>query len=738
MRRINGLIALLAVAGCVTNGPEGEGEVAIVERDTPVVVSPGFDLGEVMVQLRHSFRPDDRGFEAHVAIHEVTADLQGAIGFVPVHWPAAETAEEQTRVVGEAFHFETVEMLREHGESFDLTPTGVDVMGDGQLGIERGGVMEQLRNYAEGVEQTWTFAEAPAGEGDLRVEVATSGYEYVTQTAQGHHFRDPVSGLGVKYGLAYWVEANGERHSVPVAHEGDKLVIRVPEHVLDNSAYPAVLDPTVSAERVVNSPVSAPNAFDEDLPVVASNGSNFLVVWGDRRDLTTWDLYGAIVNSNGSVANSHGLPIFRGPGDQRVPAIAFNGTDYLVAWQDSAAGDQDIRGIRVDTSGAVIGSDFAISAATGDQTSPAIGVSGSTWVVAWEDSRTATKTAYAARVTSTGSVTDGSGVALSMDVADEVDVACEATSCLVVWEQKQTGEDIFGATFNVGSGAAGTPFALDTGSGRQLTPAVDFDGTNYGVVWSSSSDIVGVRVDTAGTLVDMMPVPVENGAGTQTQPDISWRGSQYLVVYQDNAAGNFNISGRRLDSSFMGVGGAINVSTAANDQRFPTVVYGPNRWLVTWHDKRLNGPEDIYASRISNVGTVQNSNGILVGRTGNRQTLPAVESDDANFLVVWTDNRAGGDFEIWGSLLSQSGVIRNHRGIATGSGIQQAPDLVYNKNNGQFLVTWHSDQAGDQDVYAARVTTTGNTITVLDAGGFVVSSATNDQRRSAVAVSDTN
>lgn len=731
-------VTVVALLGC---GNEPTRDLPLGgEADGPVIAE-GFDLGLAIDQVRHAFRPEGDHFEAYVHTHRVDATPTGAFDYRPIDWPEVAEGERQVPVVGDPAGFETVEVLRERGAVSELAVLDVVVEDRGTLAIERADLVERLRNHAEGVEQTWTFDAPPAGGGDLRVEVAVHGYDYVTQTAHGHHFSDPESGLGVRYGLAYWVESDGTRHDVPVVWETGKLVLRVPASVLDNSSYPATLDPTISSEKVVNSPVNSPNAFDEDLPAVASDGTEFLIVWGDRRNLTDWDIYGARVRQNGTSPNTYGIKIHTAAGDQLAPSVAFDGTNYTVVWQDGAGPERDIRGVRVDTSGALVGSAFDVSTAAGDQVEPDATANGSTIIVGWEDRRTATPTATVARV-SAGTVLDASGVAVSTVQSKAVDVACGGGTCLVSWTQGASPEDVWGAYFDPGAGTAAAAFAIDAGTGRQITPSASYDGTNFAVVYATQGaggfDIAGVRVDTAGTVLDMTPISIAAGAGLQSSPVIETLGSTHLVAFHDNAAGDYDIRGQRLDASLAAVGGAINICTVTGNQRQPSITASSNRWFVGWHDRRVSNAEDIYAARVSSAGTVQDSQGRLFGRSGNRQTLADVASDGTNYLVVWTDNRNSGDYEVWAALMSTGGVVRNQRSIASGAGTQQAPGLTYDPVNGQFLVVWHSDQNGDQDVFASRVTTTGNTITVLDGpAGFAVSTQTNDQRRAEVAFNGT-
>src|SRR2546421_11792365 len=65
------------------------------------------------------------------------------------------------------------------------------------------------------------------------------------------------------------------------------------------------------------------------------------------------------------------------PGDQLQPAVAFDGTNYLVIWDDTRSGGHDIYGIRVTPAGQVLDSGgIPISAAPSDQDQPAVAFDG--------------------------------------------------------------------------------------------------------------------------------------------------------------------------------------------------------------------------------------------------------------------------------------------------------------------------------------------------------------------------
>jgi fibulin 1/2 len=106
--------------------------------------------------------------------------------------------------------------------------------------------------------------------------------------------------------------------------------------------------------QVLGSPttVLAGATGDNPRPAVAASGSEYLVAWTDKRNLTSNDIYGARVSFGGVVLDSAGVPISTAPGDEGNAAVASNGTEYLVTWERSAA-TWDVTGARVATSGTV-------------------------------------------------------------------------------------------------------------------------------------------------------------------------------------------------------------------------------------------------------------------------------------------------------------------------------------------------------------------------------------------------
>jgi hypothetical protein len=120
-------------------------------------------------------------------------------------------------------------------------------------------------------------------------------------------------------------------------------------------------------------------------PAIAFGMGNYLVVWDDI--VGGNDIYGSRVSPDGEVLDSVGIVICMQPDSQCMPAVASDGSNYLVVWQDKRNGsDWDIYAVRVTPGGEVIGTNsIAICCEVGDQKYPAIAFGNTTYLIVWED-----------------------------------------------------------------------------------------------------------------------------------------------------------------------------------------------------------------------------------------------------------------------------------------------------------------------------------------------------------------
>jgi hypothetical protein len=113
------------------------------------------------------------------------------------------------------------------------------------------------------------------------------------------------------------------------------------------------------------------NEGDQSNPSTASDGTNYLVVWQDSAN-SQKNIWGIRVDSTGTLIDTEAFPISLAQSDQEYPMVAYDGNDYIVVWQDNRNGvDYDIYGAKVSIDGSVVDS-FVVSEALGDQLAPQI------------------------------------------------------------------------------------------------------------------------------------------------------------------------------------------------------------------------------------------------------------------------------------------------------------------------------------------------------------------------------
>jgi len=211
---------------------------------------------------------------------------------------------------------------------------------------------------------------------------------------------------------------------------------------------------------------------------LTSNGNDYFVVWEDYRNSSSIpDVFGARVTSGGTVSDANGIAISTVPGThERDPDTAFNGTDYLVVWEDSRNGpgsNLDIFGARISVAGAVVANSLPIATATSQERRPAIAraSSGSECLVVFYQAGIIRGT----RVASNGSVVQPAGFLIGSSAVSQVAVGALSAGYLVVWyAYNSIINDVYGARVTM------TGTVLDPpGSELKITDNSGLNGTPH-------------------------------------------------------------------------------------------------------------------------------------------------------------------------------------------------------------------------------------------------------------------
>ncbi|WP_044190650.1 Ig-like domain-containing protein [Hyalangium minutum] len=710
-------------------------------RMSPDTPGARFDLSAVIRRAHFAYRPEGHGWTAGHSTWSARV-TPGGLTFTPRHGALGLTGTPVT--------FGPLALSR-GGVALNSTVGNGTVSQDGSLTLSRGLAEEQFQNREDGIEQRWRLARMPEGEGDLLLRVPVKGLRFAGETSQGLHFAD-ASGLGVRYSHAAWTDAAGKRTELTARAVAGAVEFRVPAALLAGSSFPVLLAPTISPEFGLDTPVTDPGGGSQTAPAVASNGTDFLAVWADDRGGDV-DVYGARVSQSGAVLDPLGIPIAVALNAQQAPAVAFDGTNYLVVWSDGRRGSgSDIYGARVSPAGSLMDpSGLALSTSTTFtllMSAPAIAFDGTNYLVVWDEKIgfSSPTNLQGLRVSPAGSPV-GSPFFVSNAVGNQLaaSVAFDGLNYLAVWQDDRSGSsyDIYaGRISTAGAALDGSGFPVSTNSATQANPVVAFNGTLYLVAWEDSRnqaatgiDLYGARVTTAGGTLDTAGFALVQAASTQALPALARLGTQYVLAWQDLRSGELDVYAARLDANGAVLDGSgVGVATATGAQSTVAIASNGTNALLTWSDSRT---ADIIGARVSagSALTVLDSSGFTVSRSANSETNPAVAFDGTNYLVVWQDNRGSG-FDVYGVRVSGNGTVLDPAGftISGANGHQRNPAVAFDGTN--YLVAWEDTRlSASSDIYAARVSKTG---AVLDANGLSICPRFGAQEHPALAFDGAN
>jgi hypothetical protein len=337
-------------------------------------------------------------------------------------------------------------------------------------------------------------------------------------------------------------------------------------------------------------PVAPASPLRQNAPAIGFDGTNHLVVWDDLRG-TSRDVFGARMNQQGAALDGSGIPISVGDQAQEQTALAFDGSNYFAVWADQRAGScGDVYGARITQSGTVLDATGKLLSTPGCGASePAVAFDGTNYLVTWrrDDKILAT------RVSRNGDPLDPTWSVLTASVVDAAPaIAFDGTSYLVVWHDHRDGCcDVYGARVSTG-GVVLEPggFLISAAPNHQKWPALAFDGTNYLVAWQDRrftlrSDVYGTRVSPAGTVVDAAGFLIGAAQDEQTYPAVAFSGGHYFVAWQDSRSRtNYDIYGTRVSTAGVPLEPTgVPISTSTKDERRPAVAPGaPGRVAVAY------------------------------------------------------------------------------------------------------------------------------------------------------------
>lgn len=445
------------------------------------------------------------------------------------------------------------------------------------------------------------------------------------------------------------------------------------------------------------------------------------------------------------------------PGKQKASTVVFDGSNYLVIWQDERKEFKNrpqIRAMRVSADGVPIDKTPHIIGDTWTNTyswPQAIRCGGKT-VVTWHDNYAIKLSvlSFAGKTLSQESITHK----VTRGTMPMTQLACAGNSALVVWVGQSNPSNrygaptqIFGASVQLGKALFMDTLTISAAEDSAHNPEVSSDGVDFFVTW------VGRRGRNAGPIIG---VPV-SGAGVVDYSNKVELGYTQLAPRSHSLAntgrGRYLAAWVAADDSTQPQGNAgppatgVMVSTVlasagtVSKQRSITrglvktlrVAARDSQVVLAWSDSHAARSGDsgaVWSVRLDQDGTPRGKPR-RESAIGRYVSEPAIALGSHNALLTWTDHgtvktKRLGQYsrtDIWTHALAAPSATTTPRLLTRGQGDQSQPAVA--SAGTEFLWTWIDEANDPKLVRATRVDGAGK---VLDGAGFVVHQGTDSVR----------
>ena len=403
-------------------------------------------------------------------------------------------------------------------------------------------------------------------------------------------------------------------------------------------------------------------------PAVGALNGGALVAWSDERNvhffysnapagIDSTDLYGAVVDVSGSVATDQSL-LLSPPAQTRPDIAGDSARGYLVTFLSETAGTGSVMAQRVDAAGMPVDPQ-PIVVATGTRLirNPAVAFDGTRWLITWAelslDGSSGFGNVFARRVGSNGIPLDAAPILVM--AGNTPDVAAVAGTFLVVSTTNPSHfQSIHGTRVRGSDGAILDATPLFIGSYYSVHPAVTAFADRWLVAWQQhpshddpNSDIRAIFVFPSGAALGQFIVAPSGRA-----PSVTSGGSTALVTWNDAT----DIRARRIrsDGTMLDTLAGIPISSAFNKQFAPEAGWDGTRWFVAWNDYRAHtnlldgGVGDLQGARVEVSGTVLDPSGLaLANDFAVPEGNPAVAGDLGTTITAYAMLREESPYRVF-------------------------------------------------------------------------------------------
>ena len=287
------------------------------------------------------------------------------------------------------------------------------------------------------------------------------------------------------------------------------------------------------------------------------------------------------------------------------------GDRYGMTWQDRRTGNYEVFFNTLGADGAKKMADVELTFDPGFSVNPAIAWNGSEFIVAWQDDRNGPFDVYVQRVDARGTLLGGNLQLTQGDMTfgnESPSIAPGLKGVGVAWSFGDALHHII--DFQVWSPDLSTPIIpsinVTDGTTAAEYPVVVWNKDRYVVAWYDKS-ASPQAIYAAAFLEDGTPLipprPITSpGAFRSRYPFLNPLGDRILVVYADDRDQNtgYELYTRMIHADLSPLGGELRVTDAPRDSVFPIAAFGPKGdFGVLFRDDREAGAQNVYFTELT-------------------------------------------------------------------------------------------------------------------------------------------
>ena len=410
--------------------------------------------------------------------------------------------------------------------------------------------------------------------------------------------------------------------------------------------------------------ISSSSIYSQYTACVASDGTNYLAIWrSEGQDGSYAGIYAQLIDNSGNKIGSEIQINTYTLNNQKSPDVASNGTNYLVVWASEKSEGYDISGQFLDLSGNKIGSEFQLNTYTlNDQSGPCIRSDGNNYLVIWG---TDGQDGDGYGIFGQFFDQEGNTLGVEFHVSDHTmnnqsypTLYSNGINYLVAWHSEEQDGNGYGVYSRLIELCYGTnPLVADT-DGDGLTDGEEINIYNTDPLDSDSDDdgltdgeeVNTYHTDPNDTDSDDDELTDEEEVNTyHTNPNNPDTDDDELT--DEEELNSYNTNPLVSDTDDDGLSDSIEVSRSIltqevkvnentiGNQKRPYLTANGNNYFVIWEDWNID------ATQFAVSGQLINENGSFTGTSTEISSASSIKtqylaaaSDDTNYLVLWEND----------------------------------------------------------------------------------------------------